>query len=99
MTFIFNPLHAYFGDKEVITQRMDTIRGYLTVKGRDALESYVQPQQWNIRAGILFRSPDVFNNRLQFAWMTLIPVSNLSLRGFKSVRSPNMQVSLRFLVK
>jgi hypothetical protein len=163
-TFIFSPLHSYFGDKVRVAQRTDSIPGtdsifykvdrntnflkafglnfslqyqyrivslfslvggfsyarysaallrqeieypngeiitggYLTAKGQEALKSYIRPQQWNIRAGILFHSPSVFNNRLQFAWMTTIPISNLSLNGFKSVKSPNMQVSLRFLVR
>lgn len=163
-TFIFNPLHSYFGDKERVAQRLDTIRisdstyyvnryntnfvksfgmnfslqyqyrvfslfslvggvsyakyssallfreveysagfvvneKHLAAKGQDTLKSYIRPQQWNIRAGILFHSPDVFNNRLQFAWMTTFPVSKLSLNGFKSVKTPNMQLSLRFLIK
>ncbi|MDR6808193.1 hypothetical protein J2Y45_005458 [Dyadobacter sp. BE34] len=163
-TFIFNPLHSYFGDKERVAQRVDTIpsadstlrqvkrntnfikafglnfslqyqyhvvRGlslvgglsyaryssallrketdytngtivdeaYLTARGQGALKSYMNPQQWNIRAGILFYSRGILNNRLQVAWMTIIPVSNLSLTGFKKVNSPNIQLSLRFLVK
>lgn len=163
-TFIFNPLHSYFGDKERVAQRVDTIpaadstlrqvkrntnfiktfglnfslqyqyhvvRGlslvgglsyaryssallrketdytngiivddaYLTARGQDALKSYMNPQQWNIRAGILFYSRGILNNRLQVAWMTIIPVSNLSLTGYKKVNSPNIQLSLRFLVK
>ncbi|MET7256375.1 hypothetical protein [Dyadobacter fermentans] len=163
-TFIFNPLHSYFGDKERVAQRVDTIpaadstlrqvkrntnfiktfglnfslqyqyhvvRGlslvgglsyaryssallrketdysngiivdesYLTARGQDALKSYMNPQQWNIRAGILFYSRGILNNRLQFAWMTIIPVSNLSLTGFKKVNSPNIQLSVRFLVR
>ncbi|WP_342082895.1 hypothetical protein [Dyadobacter sp. OTU695] len=163
-TFIFNPLHSYFGDKERVAQRLDTLRmsdstyfvnryntnfiksfgmnfslqyqyrvfsefslvggvsyakyssafllreveystGFVTTekhlaaKSQDALKSYIRPHQWNIRAGILVHSPSVFNNRLQLAWMTTFPVSNLSLKGFKSVKTPNMQVSLRFLVK
>jgi len=163
-TFIFNPLHTYFGDKERVAQRLDTLHmsdstyfvnryntnfiksfgmnfslqyqyrvfslfslvggvsyakyssallfreveystgfvlteKYLAAKGQDALKSYIRPQQWNIRAGILVHSPDVFNNRLQIAWMTTFPLSNLSLNGLKSVKTPNMQVSLRFLIK
>lgn len=163
-TFIFNPLHSYFGDKERVAQRLDTIRisdstyyvnryntnfvksfgmnfslqyqyrvfslfslvggvsyakyssallfreveysagfvvneKHLAAKGQETLKSYIRPQQWNIRAGILFHSPDVFNNRLQFAWMTTFPVSKLSLNGFRSVKTPNMQLSLRFLIK
>lgn len=163
-TFIFNPLHSYFGDKVRVAQRVDTIPGtdsifykvdrntnfikafglnfslqyqyrvaslfslvgglsyarysaallreetgyptgaivpggHLTVKGQEALKSYIRPQQWNIRAGILFHSPSVLNNRLQIAWMTIFPVSSLSLNGFKSIKSPNVQVSLRFLVR
>lgn len=72
---------------------------HLTVRGREALKSYIRPQQWNIRAGILFHSPGILNNRLQVAWMTIIPVSSLSLKGFKSVKSPNVQLSVRFWVK
>lgn len=163
-TFIFNPLHSYFGDKALVAQTVDTIRvtdslfhrvehntnlikafgvnfslqyqyrfislmsvvggisyarysaallrgetvystgaiideSHFRAKGRETLKSYIRPQQWNIRAGIQFHSPDVFNNRLQFALITIIPVSNLSLRGFKDVKSPNVQGSLRFLVK
>lgn len=163
-TFIFNPLHSYFGDKALVAQRVDTIRvtdslfhrvehnanlikgfgvnfslqyqyrfvslmsvvggisyarysaallrgetvystgaiideSHFRAKGREALRSYIRPQQWNIRAGLLFHSPEVFNNRLQFAVITIIPVSNLSLRGFKDVKSPNIQGSLRFLVR
>lgn len=163
-TFIFNPTHSYFGDKERVAQRVDTTRvsdsifiridhntnfikafgvnfslqyqyhttswfslagglsyarysaallrketeygtgtiideAHLTVRGREALKSYIRPQQWNIRAGILFHSPGILHNRLQVAWMTIIPVSSLSLKGFKSVKSPNIQLSLRFLVK
>jgi len=163
-TFIFNPLHSYFGDKGRVAQRVDTVRvtdsifhkvdhntnlikafglnfslqyqyriassfslvggfsyarysaallrtetdyqagaivpgGHLAAKGQEVLKSYIRPQQWNIRAGILFHSPSVLNNRLQFAWMTIFPVSNLSLNGFKSIKPPNVQVSLRFLVR
>lgn len=163
VTFIFNPLHSYFGDKERVAQRVDTIpsadstlrqvnrntnfikafglnfslqyqyrvvRGlslvsglsyaryssallqketdytngiivdetYLTVRGQDALKSYINPEQWNFRAGILFYSKTVFNNRLQTGLTTIIPLSNLSLGGFKSVKSPNFQMSIRFLV-
>lgn len=163
-TFIFNPLHSYFGDKVRVAQRVDTIPGtdsifykvdrntnfiksfglnfslqyqyriaslfslvggfsyaryssallreetvyptgaivpggHLTARGQEALKPYIRPQQWNIRAGILFHSPSVLNNRLQFAWMTIFPVSSLSLNGFKSIKSPNVQVSLRFLVR
>lgn len=72
---------------------------HLAAKGQDALKSYIRPQQWNVRAGVLFHSPHVLNNRLQFAWMTIFPISNLSLSGFKSAKTPNMQVSLRFLIK
>lgn len=72
---------------------------HFRAKGREVLKSYIRPQQWNIRAGIQFHSADVFNNRLQFALITIIPVSNLSLRGFKDVKSPNVQGSLRFLIK
>ncbi|SEI69154.1 hypothetical protein SAMN05216327_103273 [Dyadobacter sp. SG02] len=164
VTFIFNPLHSYFGNKERVAQRLDTLRSsdslyvvnrhytnfvkafgmnfslqyqyrafslislvggvsyakyssallfreieyptgaiamqeHLAAKGQDTLKSYIRPQQWNIRAGILFHSPDVFNNRLQFAWMTVFPLSNLSQKGFKSVKTPNMQLSIRFLIK
>lgn len=163
-TFIFNPLHSYFGDKALVAQTVDTIRvtdslfhrvehntnlikafgvnfslqyqyrfislmsvvggisyarysaallrgetvystgaiideSHFRAKGREALRSYIRPQQWNIRAGLLFHSPEVFNNRLQFAIITIIPVSNLSLRGFKDIKSPNIQGSLRFLVR
>lgn len=162
-TLIFNPLHSYFGDKERVAQRVDTIpaadstlrqvhrntnfikafglnfslqyqyrvvRGlslvgglsyaryssallrketdytngiivdeaYLTVRGKDALKSYINPEQWNLRLGILFYSQTVFNNRLQTGLTTIVPLSNLSLGGFKSVKSPNFQMSIRFLV-
>jgi hypothetical protein len=163
-TFIFNPLHSYFGDKERVAQRLDTVRisdsthfvnryntnfvksfgmnfslqyqyrvaslfslmggvsyakyssallfreveyptgiivmeKHLAAKGQDVLKSYIRPHQWNIRAGILFHSPDVFNNRLQVALTTIVPVSKLSLNGFKSVKTPNIQMSVRFLVR
>lgn len=163
-TFIFNPLHSYFGDKERVAQRLDTIRisdsthfvnryntyfiksfgmnfslqyqyrvaslfsltggvsyakyssallfreaeyptgiivmeKHLAAKGQNALKSYIRPHQWNIRAGILFHSPDVFNNRLQVALTTIFPVSKLSLNGFKSVKTPNVQMSIRLLIR
>ncbi len=164
VTFIFNPLHTYFGDKERVAQKIDTAYvsdsvihfikrntnfikafginfglqyqfratswlslmsgvsyarysaallrkeneystgwfindSYLAARGKESLKSYIHPQQWNIRAGILLHSPTVFNNRLQLGMNILIPVSNLSLNGFKRVKSPNSQVSLRFLIK
>jgi hypothetical protein len=163
-TFIFNPVHSYFGDKARVAQRIDTLanpdstfqkvnrntnfikafglnfslqyqyqitRGlsvigglsyaryssallrkesdytngvvveeaYLTARGQEALKSYINPGQWNIRVGILFYSPSVFKSRLQVGMNTLIPVSNLSLAGFNSVKSPNVQMSIRFLVR
>lgn len=163
-TFIFNPLHSYFGDKERVGQRVDSIatadstyreiyrntnfikafglnfslqyqfqvtRGlslvgglsyaryssalfrketdyangtildgsYLTARGQDALRSYINPEQWSLRVGILFYSRTVFNNRLQTGLTTIIPLSNLSLGGFKSVKSPNFQMSIRFLIR
>lgn len=76
-----------------------TNESHLTARGKETLKSYIHPQQWNIRVGILFHEPTVFNNRLQLGMNILIPVSNLSLNGFKSVKSPNSQVSLRFLIK
>lgn len=162
-TFIFNPMHSYFGDKQVVAQRVDTLRitdstfnpvyrntnfikalginfslqyqyqatyglalvggmsyarytaallrkeieflgnvspeAHLTVKGRDALQSYIRPQQWNIRAGILFRSRTVFKGRLQAGITFIIPVSNLSANDLESVKSTNVQGSIRFLLK
>lgn len=163
-TFIFNPLHSYFGEKERVAQRLDTIpsadstlqqisrntnfikafgldfslqyqyqltrglslvgglsyaryssallrketeypngmvvdEGYLTARSREALKSYVSPEQWNIRVGILFYSRTVFNSRLQVGINTIIPLSNLSHNGFKSVKSPNSQMSIRFLIR
>ncbi|PSL26548.1 hypothetical protein [Dyadobacter jiangsuensis] len=163
-TFIFNPLHSYFGEKERVAQRLDTIpsadstlqqisrntnfikafgldfslqyqyqltrglslvgglsyaryssallrketeypngmvvdEGYLTARSREALKSYVRPEQWNIRVGILFYSRTVFNSRLQVGINTIIPLSNLSHNGFKSVKSPNSQMSIRFLIR
>ena len=163
-TFIFNPSHSYFGDKERVAQRVDTIpspdstmrqvnrntnfikafglnfslqyqyhvvrglslvgglsyaryssallrketeypngsigdQAYLTARGNNALRSYMNTEQWSIRAGILFYSRGILNNRLQVAWMTIIPVSNLSLTGFKKVKTPNAQLSIRFLIK
>ncbi|MBO9617355.1 MAG: hypothetical protein J7619_32030 [Dyadobacter sp.] len=163
-TFIFNPMHSYFGDKQRVAQRVDTIpsadstlrrvnrntnfikafglnfalqyqyqvtRGlsvagglsyaryssallrketeysdgtimdgsYLTARGQETLKSYINPEQWNIRVGILFYSKTVFHNRLQVGINTIIPLSNLSLEGFKNVRTPNAQMSIRFLVR
>lgn len=162
-TFIFNPLHTYFGEKERVAQRVDTMRvtdsivniiahntnfikafginfslqyqyqatpwislvgglsyarysaallrkemefmgntfpeAHLAARGRETLKSYIRPQQWSIRVGVLSGSPQVLNGRLQFGLNVLIPVSNLSLTGFKSVKSPNVQGSLRFLIK
>lgn len=162
-TFIFNPLHTYFGEKERVAQRVDTVRvtdsivniiahntnfikafginfslqyqyqatpwislvgglsyarysaallrkemefmgntfpeTHLAARGRETLKSYIRPQQWSIRVGVLSGSPQVLNGRLQFGLNVLIPASNLSLDGFKSVKSPNIQGSIRFLIK
>ncbi|GGM99061.1 hypothetical protein GCM10010967_36310 [Dyadobacter beijingensis] len=164
VTLILNPLHSYFGKKEQVAQRVDTVRvtdslfhtithntnfiksfglnfslqyqyqalrwvslvggvsyaryssallrretsystgtvvdeSHLEVKGQESLKTYIRPQQWNLRAGVLLHLPQLLDNRVQVGWTVIVPVSSLSNSGFRSVRSPNMQLSLRFLVK
>ncbi|OJV17465.1 MAG: hypothetical protein BGO21_13440 [Dyadobacter sp. 50-39] len=74
-------------------------QAYEKARGRDAMQTYLRAQQWNIRVGFLSGTPDVLNGRLQIGFTMIIPVSNLAQDGIKSIKSPNVQGSIRFLVK
>lgn len=73
--------------------------GLVTVKGREAMRSLLNPQQWALRTGVLCHPHLGLNGRLQIGLNIIVPVSTLAPHVEKRRNWVNGQLYLRFLIK
>lgn len=71
----------------------------VTVKKSGAMEGYVHPRQWALKAGVIVHPRIAFNSRIPVGLNVILPVSNLSKDTAFDVKMINWQIYLRFLIR
>ncbi|ACT94251.1 hypothetical protein [Dyadobacter fermentans] len=86
--------------KETVTGSNPPVPGsHVQARGREAMNGFIDPQQWTIRAGLIVHPHFILDGRLQTGLNVIVPVSNMSQYGPTRIRSANAQIFIRLLVR
>ncbi|MGV3600484.1 MAG: hypothetical protein ACO1N1_04715 [Dyadobacter fermentans] len=86
--------------KETVTGSNPPVPGnHVQARGREAMNGFIDPQQWTIRAGVIVHPHFFLDGRMQTGLNVIVPVSNMSRYSPTRIRSANAQIFIRLLVR